>query len=174
MPPFLFMDFCPRVYSDLCFSTLLPWQGNFSIFSDTSLATLLLDALPLHRLFWHLHCFAVSYPCWACFLLDISSKCLLHHAPKCSPYPVQSMCIHWLNIVHPIIFPVHEITSNLGFWIFQNVMHAHVPLTMYVSLTFWQIFHCLISCDQYLCEIRCGIFLQEICHKFDKHWMAVF
>ena len=120
MPPFIFMTCCPRVYSDSCFSTLLPWRGNFPYFLITSLATLLLDALPLHSVFLHLHCFDVSCPSCACFLLDLISECLLHHASKCSPYPVQSLCIYWLHIVHPILLPVHDRTRNLGFFIFPK------------------------------------------------------
>ena len=99
-------------------------------FLTPPLATLLIYALPLHSVFWHLHCFAVSSPYCTCFLLELSSECLLHHASKCSPYPVQSLCIHWLHIVHPIILSVHNRTSNLGFYIFQNVVHAYVPLTV--------------------------------------------
>ena len=117
MPPFLFMDCCPRVYSDPCFSTLLPWWDTFSIFSETPLATLLLDDLPLHSVFWNLNCFAVSYPSCTCFLLELASECLLHHASKYSPYPVQSLCTHWLHIVHPILLPLHDRASNLGFCI---------------------------------------------------------
>ena len=79
------------------------------------LATLLLDALPLHIVFWYIHCSAVSYPSCACFLLELASECLLHHASKFIPYSVQSLCIHWLHIFHPIILPVHDRTSNLGF-----------------------------------------------------------
>ena len=48
-------------------------------------ATLLLDALPFHSVFWHLHCSDVSSPSCACFLLDLESECLLHHASKCIP-----------------------------------------------------------------------------------------
>ena len=41
-----------------------------------------------------------------------------HHASKCSPHPVQSIYIHWLHILHPILLPVHDRTRNLGFCIF--------------------------------------------------------
>ena len=89
-------------------------------FPTPPLATILQHALPLHSVFWHLHCFAVSSPSCACFLLDLASECLLHHASKCSPYPVQSLCIHWLHIMHPIILPVHDRTINWGFFIFPK------------------------------------------------------
>ena len=149
MPSFLFMDCFSRVYSDPCFTTLLPWRGNFSIFSDPPpLVTLLLDDLPSHSAFLHLHCFVVSYPCWACFLLELASECLLHHASKCSPYLVQSLWIHWLYIVHPIILPMHDRTRNLGSCIFPKY-DACTCLSYHVSFPhIWQIFCCLVSCDQ--------------------------
>ena len=81
------------------------------------LETLLLRPLPLYSVFWHIHFFFVSSPYCACFLMDMAYGCLVHHASKYSPYPVQSMCIHWLHILNPIIFPVHDITINLVFWI---------------------------------------------------------
>ena len=118
MPPFSFMACCPRVYSDPCFSTLLPWRSIFPYFMTPPLGILLLDALPLHSVFLHLHYFFVSYPYWAYFLLDLAFECLLHHASKCNPYPVQSLCIHWMHIVNPILLSVHDRTSNLGFYIF--------------------------------------------------------
>ena len=94
------------------------WRhGAEEIQMTPPLATLLLDALPLHIVFLNLHCFVVSYPYCACFLLELSSEFLLHHASKCIPYPVQSMCINWLHIANPIILPVHDRTSNLGFCI---------------------------------------------------------
>ena len=106
----------PQVYSGPCFFHTTPLAGQcFHILHPPPLATILLNALPLHSVFWHIHCFAVSYPSFSFFLLDLASECLLHHASKCSPYPVQSLCIHWLHIVHPIILPVHDRTSNLGF-----------------------------------------------------------
>ena len=51
----------------------------------------------------------------------------MHHASKCSPYPVQSRCIHWLHIVRPILFPVHNRTSNLGFWICPKCVSCTCP-----------------------------------------------
>ena len=57
---------------------------------------------------------------------------------------------------------------------FQGVVHAHISFPLKVAPIFWQISHCLVSCNQYFCKIRCGIFWQEPCHKFDEHWMAVF
>ena len=125
------MSCCSQVYSEPRFYTLYPWWGNFSIFSNPpTLVTLLLYALPLHSIFWHLHFLSVSSPSCACFLLELASECLLHHAFKCSLYPVQSLCIHWLHIVHPILLPVHDRTSNLDFRFCQNVMYGHAPLTM--------------------------------------------
>ena len=42
--------------------------------------------------FWitrlYLHYFSVSSPSCACFLLDLASECLMHHASKFSLYPV--------------------------------------------------------------------------------------
>ena len=81
------------------FSTLLPWRCNCLIFSAPPLATLLLDVLPLHSVFWNLHCFVVSSPSCAFFIMKLASECLLHHASKYSPYPVQSLCIHWLHMI---------------------------------------------------------------------------
>ena len=120
MPPFFFMASCPRVYSDPFFSHYLLGGVNFPYFLTPPLVTLLLDALPLHSVFLHLHYFVVSYTSWAYFLLELAFECLLHHSSKCNPHPLQSMWIHWLNIVNPIIFPVHGRTSNLGFWIFPK------------------------------------------------------
>ena len=54
------------------------------------------------------------------FLLELAFECMMYHAYKCIPYLVQSLCIHWMNIVHPIILPVHDRTSNLGFCIFSK------------------------------------------------------
>ena len=62
---------------------------------------LLLDALYFHRVFQNLHCFAVSSPSCDWFLLELSSECLPHHASKCSPYPVPSLCIHFLHTLNP-------------------------------------------------------------------------
>ena len=89
-------------------------------FPTPPLTTLPLDALPIHSVFWHIHCFAISSPSCNCFLLELASECLLLHASKCSPYPVPSLCIHWLNILHPILLPVHYRTINLGFCIFSK------------------------------------------------------
>ena len=96
------------------------WRENFPYFLTPPLATLLLDSLPLHSVFFRLHCFVVSYPSSACFLLEMEFECLLQHATKWNPYLVQSLCIHWLHIVNPIILHVHDKTSNLGFWIFPK------------------------------------------------------
>ena len=114
------MDCRPQVYYDPCFSTLITWRVNFSIFYNTPLETLLLDALTLHSPVWNLHYFAVSSPSCACFLLDLAYEYLLHHASKFSPYPVQSLCIHWMHIVHTIILPLHDRTINLCFYIFPK------------------------------------------------------
>ena len=84
------------------------------------LETLLLDALPLHIVFLHLHCFVVSYLSCACFILELAFECLLHHASKCNPYSVQSLCIHWLHIVNPIILPMNDRKSNFCFCIFPK------------------------------------------------------
>ena len=103
---------------------------SFSYFLTPPLATIRLYAMPLHRVFLHLHCFVLSYPYYACFLLELAFECLMHHASKFNPYPVQSLCIHWLHIVNPI-FCLCTIEREI--WVssfFQNVMHAHVPLTM--------------------------------------------
>ena len=95
--------------------------GVFFSYSPTSpTKTILLDAFPFHNVFWDIHCFAVSSPSFYCFLLELVSEFILHHASKCSPYPVPSLCIHWLHIVHPIILPVYYITSNLGSSIFPK------------------------------------------------------
>ena len=120
MPPFSFVACLPQVYSDLYFSTLNLGGVKFSYFLTPPLETLLLDALPLHSVFFHLHCFFVSYPYCDCFLLELAFECLLRHASKWNPYLVQSLCIHWLHIVNPILLPVHDKTSNLGFCIFPK------------------------------------------------------
>ena len=83
-------------------------------------ATLLLDALHFHSVVWNPHCLDLSYPSCACFLLELASEYLLHHASKCSPYPVPSLCIHLMHTVNPIILPVHGRTSNSGSWIFPG------------------------------------------------------
>ena len=103
------------------FSTLPPWRGNCSIFSDTPpLATLLRDALLFHSVFRSLQCLFFSYPSCAWFLLDLSSECLLHYVTKCTPYPMPSLCIHLLHTVNPILLPVHDRTRNLGSCIFPG------------------------------------------------------
>ena len=112
------------------FPHYFPGGVIFPYFLTLPLATLLLDALPLHSVFLLIHCFAVSSPSCAFFLMVLASECLLHHASKFSPHPVQSLYIHWMHILHPILLPVHDRTINLGFCIFQNLMHAHVPLTV--------------------------------------------
>ena len=128
------MAYCLRVYSDPTFSTLLHWRGNCSIFSNPPPppppATIILYALHLHSIFWHLHCFYVSSPSCDCFLLELSSECMLHHASKFSPYPVKYPCIHLLHIVHPFFLPVHDRTLNWVSEFLQNVVHSHVPLTL--------------------------------------------
>ena len=51
-------------------SALLPWRVNSSIFSDPPpLATLVIDAFPLHSVFLHLRWFAVSSPSCDFFLM---------------------------------------------------------------------------------------------------------
>ena len=117
MPPFLFMACCPRFYSDPFFPHYFLGGVNFTYFLTPPLAALLLYALPLHSVFLHLQYFVVSYPYCAYFLLDMEFECLLHHASKCNPYPVQSLCIHWQHIVNPIILPLHDRMSNLCFCI---------------------------------------------------------
>ena len=109
----------------------------FHILWHPPLATLLLDALPLCSVFLHLHCFVVSYPSCTWILLEMAFECMLHHSSKCNPYPVQSMCIHWLHIANPIILPVHDRTSNFGFCIFPKcdtctcefgtIVHKQIP-----------------------------------------------
>ena len=175
MPPFLFMASCPRVYSVPCYSTLLPCRGNFSMFFYTPpLSTLQLDALTLHIVFWHLHCFAVSYPACGYFLLELVSECLMHHASKCIPYLLQSLCIHWLHIVHQIILPVHDITSNLGFFIFPKCDACEFP--SYRVIFPHILANILLSCFPRPIPLRNKVWniLQELCHKFYDHWMAVF
>ena len=122
------MACCPRVYSDPFFSHYFLGGVNSSYFSTPPpLATPPLDALPLHSVFFNLRFFVVSYPSCACFLLDMLSECLLHHASKCSPYPVKSLCIHWLHIVNPIILPVQDRTSNFRFCIFPKCEACTCP-----------------------------------------------
>ena len=124
--------------------------------------------------FLHIHCFVVSYPYCACSLLDLASECLLHHASKCSPYLVKSLCIHWPHIVHPIILPVHDRISNLGFCILTK-------FDAFTCLSYRLIFPHILSNLSLSCFLQPVIlrnkvwnFFLELCHKFDKHWMAVF
>ena len=100
---------------------------NFPYFLTPPLATLLLDALPIHRFFLNLHYFVVSYPYCAYFLLQLEFECLLHQASKFNPYPVQSLFIHWLHIVNPILLPMHDRTRNLGFCIFPKCDTSTCP-----------------------------------------------
>ena len=118
---------------------------NFPYFpTPHPLVTLLLDALPLHSVFLHIHCFFVSYPSCDCLLLDLASQCLLHHASKCSPYPVQSMCINWLHIVNPIILPVYYRMKILDFCIFPKC-YACTCLSYHISFPHILANH-LLSC----------------------------
>ena len=90
-------------------------------------ATLLLDALPFHIVFWDIHCLSVSSPYYDCFLLELAYEFLLHHASKCILYPVPSLCIHLLHTANTIILPVHYSTSNLGSWIFPRCGECTCP-----------------------------------------------
>ena len=125
-PPLLLMACCPRVF----FHMFLPHYFLDRVIEPHSPtpppATLPLDALPFHSIFWHLHCFAVSYPSCACFLLEVAPECLLRHASKCILYPVLAMCIHFLHTAHTFLLLVHGIMSNLGHAFCQDVVNAHV------------------------------------------------
>ena len=123
------------------------------------LVMLLIDALPLHSVFWHLHYFAVSSPSCACFIMDLASECLLHHASKCISYSVQSLCIHWLHIVHPIILPVHDRTRNLGFCIFPKCGACTFPSYRVSSP------HILVNISL-SCFLRSIIFQNKVWHIF--------
>ena len=90
-------------------------------------ATLPLDTLTFHTVFLYLHYFSVISPSCAYFLLDLASECLLHHASKCSLYLVQSLCIHSLHIVNPILLTVHDRTINLGFFILPKCDACSCP-----------------------------------------------
>ena len=130
------------------------WQQN------SGDATIPLDALPFNSIFRHLHCFAVSSPSCAFFLLYMASECLMHHASKCSPYPVTSLCIHWLNIVHPIIFTVHDRTSNLDFCIFPKC-GAYKFLSYGASFS-----HILVNLSL-SCFLRLTILQNKVWHIFE-------
>ena len=54
-------------------------------------ATIPLGALPFHSFVRHLHCISVSSPSCVFSLLETAPECLMHHASKCSQYPVLAL-----------------------------------------------------------------------------------
>ena len=66
-----------------------------------------------------------------------------------------------------------EITIRVHTFVL-DVVHAKVSLPLQIAPKFWKIPHYPVSPNQYFFKIRCGIFLQEPCHKLDEECMAVF
>ena len=54
------------------------------------------------------------------------------------------------------------------------MVHTHIYLYFQIPPKFWQITHFLITHNQHLRKIGCGIFIQEPFHKLDEHKMKMF
>ena len=121
----------------------------------------------------------------------MASECLPHHASKCSPYPVQSLCIHWLHILHPIILPVHDRTRNLGFCIFPkcdactcpsycvsfphilvNISLSCFPRSIILRNKVWYIFYRNFAINLTITGWRCYGFC--VCHSFPYKFYTPF
>ena len=160
MPPFFFMAYCPWVYSGPCFSTLIPWLGNFSK---------IFEPAPFQRSYY-MPCLFIASFCISTLLLSVIYIVLdsywSWHLNVCWTIPpnvVHTRYNHCAYIGCMLCIQFFCLCMRAQkIWVsvfFQNAMHAHVPLTVQVSPIFWQIFLCLVSCNQYFFEISCGIFL---------------
>ena len=130
MSPFLFMACCPQVYSDPCFSTLLPWRGNCSIFSDPSLlrCSHLMPCLFIAS-------FRISTVLPSVLHLALASYWSWHMNVCCTmpPNVAHIRCHHCAYIGCILCIQLFFLcTIQQEIWVsafFQNLLHADVPLT---------------------------------------------